>query len=1099
MSDSLSPPVARLLRERRGLLWICQPHDLKPGESPHGFELPAVEAGLRYREAPEELDRDLAAFFWEAVWLEGAASPVLDALREVADQQPSDSRRSIVVLASEADAGAHVSSQRFLPVYIMPGLIREDCAPDARYGVSRGRVRERIAWDLRSQVEHFPRRALVVVGAQSETDLEPLYEVLEDRPVIDAHVVVVWPAALPTPRAPDNAALSFHVFQGTTAQLTKALAACETPSAAELPRWAIRVGEAVIEIPSTVADRITRRFALITERDLAVPDEFTTDDLEEFLGGTVGSWKAFALGLPIERSYQSEAGRSLTDEVFHLLQNELVAGHKLTHTLRLPCVGGSGGTTLLRTAAFHAAREGYPSLILRPEATEIDVEELLAYTSAVSEACLQRGMDAVPPSVIVLDVEHSRAGSTQQVAQALVAHARRALILEGREHDPQEDREVRGRYATRLRHLSSSVDDEEVRRCSDAFRELASSWNLPLDVPGADQWMSYQAKSSYHDPTGEGPPPTLFWVALRYFLTEGADVGSADRLRDALGGWLDRRTRPLEDSPFLNVVTLTAVLSSFRIAGPLWTILRPVTGGSFSSDLVAILRELRDIISWGERSEDLGDYVIRFAHPALAEEYLRRRGVRSASDRVDCLSQLLSALSPGKAADMWVAESLSAYAFAPAYEHRHYTDWDWRLRAFQGIAPSVASQSKTVLHHWARCLYLSASAGPAIGISVDDQRQRFGLAIQKLRIAIELPRRPGRGEHPSHLHNTLGTALARYANWIERNGYDPGEASAVWQEACGAFEQAIQLMPGANVEALIAFGHRLLVHVRDHLDTGRQLTEGDVEDLARALSLLDEAEQALDDYSRDSIDLAGALRGDRVDALRLLDSQQARGYVEQLKVSDNPDLGYYCEARLIRDAAEPEGGMDAAIGCLQAALDQDRRLGSRSLGFLLLLMRQHSRLQFEFEKALHLHQRLEQIADYSTRPLDAFRHAVLCYQTGRYDEGRARFQQLRAQARRAESPPPRARDMMRDRQNPTNALVTHIRLTQYVTEWRAEGHVEEIGQTVPVRPRHFSPPLRQGDVQECVIRFEFNGPLAVPRRFVESTPKPAQRVNRADG
>lgn len=63
--------------------------------------------------------------------------------------------------------------------------------------------------------------------------------------------------------------------------------------------------------------------------------------------------------------------------------------------------------------------------------------------------------------------------------------------------------------------------------------------------------------------------------------------------------------------------------------------------------------------------------------------------------------------------------------------------------------------------------------------------------------------------------------------------------------------------------------------------------------------------------------------------------------------------------------------------------------------------------------------------------------------------------------------------------------MTQIHVTRILTEWRAEGEVAELGQRVPLRPRHFSPPPREGEIVSCVIRFEVNGPLAVPPRFEE--------------
>jgi hypothetical protein len=123
MATPLPGNLVRLIRDRQALLWVCQRYDLPPGEQPHDYDLSEAEASLRYRASVDETDRGLASVYWEGVWLEGARSPVLAAIRDETAKQPAAGRRSIVVLASEADAQARVASHEFLPVCSLPGLL----------------------------------------------------------------------------------------------------------------------------------------------------------------------------------------------------------------------------------------------------------------------------------------------------------------------------------------------------------------------------------------------------------------------------------------------------------------------------------------------------------------------------------------------------------------------------------------------------------------------------------------------------------------------------------------------------------------------------------------------------------------------------------------------------------------------------------------------------------------------------------------------------------------------------------------------------------------------------------------------------------------
>src|SRR6266699_3993474 len=195
MNEKRTLPISfqRPLQDRNALLWVCQRYELLPGEIPHPLDLPEAQAILRYRTQMDDADKALASLFWEAVWLEGAQSQILEGLRQVTESQPAQSRRSLVVLASEADAHAQISSQQFLSVCVLPGLLDQNIPPDGRYGTLRARQRERVAWALSERIGTFSGRALVVVGASEEKDLEELYKTLEDIPFIDLHVLIVWP------------------------------------------------------------------------------------------------------------------------------------------------------------------------------------------------------------------------------------------------------------------------------------------------------------------------------------------------------------------------------------------------------------------------------------------------------------------------------------------------------------------------------------------------------------------------------------------------------------------------------------------------------------------------------------------------------------------------------------------------------------------------------------------------------------------------------------------------------------------------------------------------------------------------------------------
>jgi len=219
MSETIPSELIRLFRDRRALLWVCQRYDLLPGEEPHDYKLPPSEASLRYRPEPESTDFKLAARYWEAVWVEGARSPLLEVFRATAEKQLPGASRAIVVLASDTDSRALVSSQEFLTICVLPGLIDKEAVPEAQYGKVRARARERAAWNLSARLTLYQQRLLVVIGAREGDDLNDLYEVLEDNPIADLNLLVIWPKDEPFPSAPENPAVSLYFWTDSIEQL----------------------------------------------------------------------------------------------------------------------------------------------------------------------------------------------------------------------------------------------------------------------------------------------------------------------------------------------------------------------------------------------------------------------------------------------------------------------------------------------------------------------------------------------------------------------------------------------------------------------------------------------------------------------------------------------------------------------------------------------------------------------------------------------------------------------------------------------------------------------------------------------------------------
>lgn len=1096
MASQIPATLARAFQNRRALLWICQRYDLNAGDEPHSNDVSPAEAAVLYRAEATTADRSLAGLYWEAIWDQGARSPLISLIRDSSEGQGTSQQRRVVTLAGAADSEAKVSSQEFLPISVLPGLLDDESGADARYGSGKGRVRDRIAWRLTDRLEQYPGRLLLVIGARTTEDLSFLFEWIEDSRLSELDLFVVWPPGHgDPPSAPSRAGISLNIWSGTEQEIGEALVRSGAPSASDHPQWAIRVRNRTVALPAQDVRRILERFTLLTERDLLPPANLGLDDLEDFLKGSLDSWAAYGAGLPVKRAYVTEKNLTLTQELssaLEILQKKDLGS--LAFALQLPCQGGSGATTMLRAAAFAAASEGFPTICLRPEQVDVDLDHVLAFSTAFSEACQSAGIEDVPPLVIVTDVEHAEIKNILQIPQLLASHARKSVLVRALAYSEVDHSgpEVRSRKLARLRPLPAETMPGEVERCEQVFSELAQRWHLTsLQVPTAPQWKAYEQATTWHHPISDDSPSSLFWVALRFFLVEGMGFDDQERIADALSLWVQRRTRKVTDESAKKILKNVALLSSFRIVSPVWTILRPVTGGTFSSAIVDSLKQIEDIVVWGGVVEELNDQVLRFTHPALAEEFLRSIGIRSFAEKTEHIKPLLIGLSQGHQADIWLAETFATRVLAPKYEERNTDNLELRLDLYSAIPPVLREQSKTILHHWARGLYRSAEL-PAL--SEAEKQKRIELAIEKLKIAIRLPRRGVRDEHPSHLYNTLGSAYWRYARLLEARRTAGAEAGKAWDEACEAFRQSIDLAGGTNIEALLAFSQRLIDHARDDSVGAASTLHKKTSDLATALTLLDDAEEQWQDSATPDPQHEEFINRNRARALEWLQVGAGAEYLRELQRDTKSDLGFYCEARLMLEDADTSRGLSRAVQVLEEAENRGVELKARSLKLRLLLLRRHPTERFNFSLLRRVFQQLENKPDYRPRPIDLYHHAVLCYQLEEFKEGSERFRRLRQQVLQLGNAPPRVYEAWRDRTNPARIRVTHIRVTRMTSEWRGEGYIDEIGQQVPLRPRHFSPSPRVNEVVECALRFEFRGPLAVPRRLAEATEHRQQNV-----
>lgn len=1082
MSNKIPEKLTQCIRERKSLLWICQRYDLVQGATPHDYDIPPNEAILLYKQHPDELDKKITEFHWEAVWAEGALSQPIKTIQN--NSKSTIKTRIPVILASEADAKAEVSSTNFLPIFSLPGLIDPAAPRSSQYGELRARTRSRIAWDLGSRIKNYIGRALVVIGAKTDDDLKLLYEILEENPIKDLSIIIVSDCDINIKTREQYAAFKIHVWQQGLLDFINELNRIGAPKAHETSKDIIRYSNKFIDISGQETGKILERFNLIAEKDHEQPTSFTMDDLIDFLDSKSANWKAFAAGVPIQRHYILQNKNTIIEEILQYVTEISTADDRnISYFIQIPSHGGSGATTFIRQIAYDLSISGYPVLMLRHDQFEFNTDHVISFANMLSEKALSLNISNPLPLIIFFDKEHSANNGTRQLHHILANQGKKAIVIQNIDASEEDNNEfTKTKRRVQLPPLPATTTDNEVHQCALHFRSISEKFQLPLNVPSNDDWGQYAKSTSWAQTQATPEDGTLFWVALRFFLTEGADLFAATNARDALGGWISKRKAKIIDKRSISGLNFLASLSSYRIACPLWTLLRPITGGSFSTDLTQSFKEIDDLVHWGGYNSDLHDQIVMFKHPILADEYLRQQDINSHKDKLNTLEPLLSSLSAGSEGDRWVAKSLARSVLAPTSDSLHPTDREWRLDGFEMIPSVIRDNDKTILHHWARCLYqCAANANAASNGSEYNSIALFKKSINTLQHAIEIPRTSGRDEHPSQLYNTLGTAYARYAEHLQQTDISNPDIPETWDLAYNAFNKSLTFSLFQDIKGLMSFSYRILKKTKSELQN-TQPSEENIKELSHAMSLLDLAEDITNANTSDNKHL-DEINSSRLQILSILDTQKAQEKIDALIKSDDPELGYICKARIIASDHSNKDAINESIELLTYAQSKKYIHHAQTIKYLIHLMQRSEKYRTHFTKLYDLYKTAETSFDNNDSPIDLFRKAVLCYQTERFDEGKDIFRTLRSVTRRSDFSPPHIRDYWRNDNAPFHPRVTSIKINKYVSEWRAEGYVDDLRQPVPLRPRHFSPSPKLHEITPCIIRFEINGPLAVPQRF----------------
>jgi len=1085
MPSEISEYIIEQFRSRRVLLWLCQRYELKPDQKRHELGEDANELQTRYREDLNPLDEKIASIHWEAIWTDSVRGIIAEAVRKQHRNNTGNGSRPPVILAADPDEHGQLDTRELLPLYLPFGLLNPKQAEN-RYSCSRLK-RQNYQLNILRKIRDYPNRMLVILGAAENTDYEMILEAVSAFTPLNFRVLIIWPENAEKPEIPSE--VPVDIWNGSIEDFLKKLERLKVPRADSTSEYELRVKGGVLTIDDADLFGITDRFTLILEKDLHPPDpdQVTRDVFEDFLKGTEKDWIGYAAGLAFPRNYQALPNRKirLTGFILEELKKlESSQGRSFNLSVTLPARNGSGVTTLLRLTAFEVASKGYPVLLLKQDQIGFDIDTLNAFLNRLEQKCIsQLEMSSSPPVLLVFDVDHEDIREICYAAQTLSALGRQVVVLCAVTDDISlaEEQNIPAKLRVRgqnkkLELLSGNVGNEELRELQSHFVNISQEYPLCLETPSLSEWTEYQRTQAFlnrYDRREEGE--SLFWVALHFFLFN-RDIAPPSRFHD----WIEKVYNDLTDDAVKEAVKRIAALSFFRLVTPLTPLLRSLgKSESVSYEMIEALADLDSksgLISWKGRTEDLYDQVIRFRHPLLAEILLFQiTDFATAKFPIEIVWPLIETLRGGREADIWLSQSI-VFNILKTKKGGYDSHIVKKLKTFQRIPPEISDYSKVILHHWGRALYHSIS-GKSDGV------QGILLqAIEKLKRAINLPSRFGRDEHPSHLYNTLGSIYFEFYKQQEKSGQNT-VGDSIWADC---FEKSLTFLAD-NYQALLAYGHRLVERASGFTDNSAEAFDYAL----RALSYFDQAEDIVE-YGELSEADKYYIDSQRNRAWTIMDSEQAEHEIAEL-IEQKKESGYLIKARQkIADldltdsdnlSAKEEHAVKGAIDILERAEEEIGMPSWRTFYLLYQLYIVHPDFRFDFGKQLKLMEKLKITEDFKWHIRMRFRYAVLLYQNNEFRKGARAFRDIRAFVGRPDQPFIHLSDFWRHQNQPEEAKKTSFKVRRIESKSKGFAFVEDIGQDVLFQPIHFKPQPKVGGHKYCIIRFETNGPIAVPPWF----------------
>lgn len=492
------------------------------------------------------------------------------------------------------------------------------------------------------------------------------------------------------------------------------------------------------------------------------PTDLAASEVQEFFSDASISWRPYAAGMPWERDPE------IWSKVRATLRRLDRQGAESGRILYISSESGAGATTLLRSLAWQAAEQGYPTLIARdapftPKALEVAtfLNRVIERASAAFGESDERLYEA--PWVIGFDRMHweGREGDLRHFLRELQQSGRPVCIL-------MVTGPILGmdfydnRHYVPIANLTHQVPLEGAAALGQHLNKFLAPHG-PIRTP--NEWRGFYEATAVYAKRGIA----AFWIALSFWLQRQIDIN------ETVQSWIFRQfNEKIHDPEVRRAILDIAALSSERL--PLPESLLPLTTDWPVTQKIEDIRRLVPGLALARIDRD-GQRFWAMAHDLIGRYLLTAiyydHAARDAAGLLDAenpehlrflvLRRLSRLPTLGHTPNREIAEEfpMSIFKIDPDHGHANFVSfWKDVLTAIDEMPKTLHATSRAFRHHPAISRRRVVKQRDDFPTGAAERVKLLERAISDIRYALENIPATSENEADLNLYNSL--ALAYY-------------------------------------------------------------------------------------------------------------------------------------------------------------------------------------------------------------------------------------------------------------------------------------------------------------------------------------------------